>query len=332
MLFWLTILIYYGLFEFVRGVSSFWPSLYYNAIFLPHDMIMTYLFIYWLIPNFFFHRKYLMFFFILTSMLLVNMLLSYFIYILLIDPDYFNAEKNRLIEFLFLSNMSFVFVLSLAQVMKSININNLRLLQKEQAESRFHQAEIALLRSQINPHFLYNTLNNINTLVFIDQQKTYDSIIKLSEIMRHMQEGQTAEFVPLENELAYMSNYVELQKLRFRKEHSVQMTFSVKNPEILLAPMLLVGFIENAFKHCNRKEMTPAILIDLRSDDTGISLSVKNHYSPRKDIKNSSPGFGLENTRQRLDLLYPDNHELYIKDTGDFFEIELKLGPIERNK
>ncbi len=185
--------------------------------------------------------------------------------------------------------------------------------------------EIALLRSQVNPHFLFNTLNNIYSLVYNKSDEAPEAVMKLSSIMRYMLYDSNTDFVPVANEIEYLNSFIELQQLRItqRKYVDIKVLGAMENRTI--APMLLIPFVENAFKHGD-KNREPGIIIRLNLLDDRLIFTVENFL--RKNNTNTpedSGGFGLENIKRRLGLLYPDKHELKINLTDETFKIELTI-------
>jgi two-component system, LytTR family, sensor kinase len=324
--FWFSILLFFALLDYLMGNTALKNSFLSNLLFLPQDLALSYLIIYFLVPKLFLKRKYAWFFLSILGILTLNVLLSKVIEILTVNLPFVEIEEKKFPRFVLSSVTTFTFIATIATTLKLVDINNHRLLLKERAEARLHKTELDLLRSQVNPHFLFNTLNNINTLVFKDQERTYNSIIKLSEIMRYMHDDQRNEYVPIEKELEYILNYVELQKLRFSEENIIAFHSSIHDKNLAVAPMIFICFVENAFKHCNKKDILPAIRISIRTDEDGISLSVKNYYSKQLTLSSKEGGFGLKNIKQRLDLIYKNNYLLNIDDRNDEYKVELKLG------
>lgn len=185
----------------------------------------------------------------------------------------------------------------------------------KQTESERLSAQIASLRSQINPHFLFNTLNNIYATAIDTSPKAADMIDKLSEMMRYTMKDIQQDRVWLEDEINYISNFIELQKLRL--DRSVKQEYScLENiPPLRIAPMLLIPFIENAFKHGVNPEQKSRIKIEMAMNKTGFQLSVINSkVDIQQDIFERS-GLGIGNTKNRLNLIYPSKHLLVINDT-----------------
>lgn len=194
-----------------------------------------------------------------------------------------------------------------------------------QTESEKLSAQIASLKSQINPHFLFNTLNNIYAIAIDTSPKAADMIDKLSEMMRYTMKDTQQDFVLLEDEIRYISNYIELQKLRLDRSVKLEYHSPESIPDLRIAPMLLIPFVENAFKHGVNSEQKSRIRIEMQISSTEFQLSVVNNkVNIQRDISERS-GLGIENTRHRLELIYPSRHLLTIHDTEKEFTISLHM-------
>jgi hypothetical protein len=192
------------------------------------------------------------------------------------------------------------------------------------------EMELALLRSQINPHFLFNTLNNINSFVYQDPDKTSYSIIKLSDIMRYMLYETNTDKVFLDKEVTYIHNYLDLQKLR--SENKAYIDFQVKGDisRKKIAPMLFIPFVENAVKH-GKKNIKNGISITLEvSEDTIIFTCVNRMKETNSVLTVNENGVGLANIKRRLELLYPDKHHLEITKDSDIFSVKLEINTLEK--
>lgn len=183
------------------------------------------------------------------------------------------------------------------------------------------QTELSFLRSQINPHFLFNSLNNIYSLVYHHSDQSLNAIAKLSDLLRYMLYDLN-EKVPLQKELDYIEKYMELQQMRFDHPLPVKLELTGNPGKANVAPLLLIPFVENAFKHGDTKNGNE-IVMKVHADEAvirfGISNVVGNHQ------KDTSGGIGLENVQRRLELLYPGRHTLQVQQTKDIFEVELEI-------
>lgn len=185
-------------------------------------------------------------------------------------------------------------------------------------------AELNLLRSQVNPHFLFNTLNNIYSLSYRGSDKAPAAILRLSELMRFMTHEATADVVPLSKEIEYIRGFIELESMRTARETQVVLSVTGNIEENKIAPLILIPFVENGFKHGVVTDAERPFMIRIAVTADAIQL----HCSNRIDAKNLGShrrGTGLANVRKRLDLLYKDRYELDIKEAGDTYICELRI-------
>ncbi|MFZ4523794.1 MAG: sensor histidine kinase [Bacteroidales bacterium] len=198
--------------------------------------------------------------------------------------------------------------------------------QKKEMEAEKLSSELAFLKSQVNPHFLFNILNNICSLARKKSDETENAIIKLSQIMRYMLQDSKDEKVSLEKEIEYLQSYIELQRLRLSE--SVKIDFSIDGrPELFsIEPLLLIPFVENAFKHGVSYQESCEIRINLVCIDQSLSFRVENHIVKHTggSVEQGS-GIGLKNVTRRLDLLYPGKHQLLISENGNQYKVTLDI-------
>lgn len=186
------------------------------------------------------------------------------------------------------------------------------------------EAELQLLKHQINPHFFFNTLNNLYGLALEKADSTPDYIQKLSELMRYVIDQGAHDQVPIGDEVRYLKNYLELQMIRYRDKPNIDFTVDLHDENQKIAPLLLTNLIENAFKHGLDILRKDAFLkISLRSTENECSFTIENNYSKQKLEKNT--GVGLMNLKRRLDLIYPDSHKLKIEQSEDLFHVTLNI-------
>jgi LytS/YehU family sensor histidine kinase len=196
---------------------------------------------------------------------------------------------------------------------------------KKEMEQQHIKTELALLRLQINPHFLFNTLNNINSFALTEPDKASFAIIKLSGIMRYMLYEAQAERVLLEKEIAYIKDYLALQKIRSAQPNLVDFYTSDIPENLLVPPMLFIPFIENAFKH-GKKMGSAEISISLLFVEGALIFKCKNQKRVLNETEESGKkGIGIENIQRRLALLFPGKSTLEIQDLPDIFNVELKI-------
>ncbi len=199
--------------------------------------------------------------------------------------------------------------------------------EEEEANSRRLEAEIALLKSQINPHFLLNTLNNLYTLALVEPEKTPDALLKLSEMVAYILHECARPKVPLAADLAFIHNYIALQRLRLSPNVVLETDLPqnlTKNLQI--EPMILIPFIENAFKHGLTTRQECRIFIAIHIHGNQLSLVVTNPLLPaKKDDNNPTSGIGMANTRKRLAHSYAGMHTLRVDAGEGEHRVELKL-------
>ena len=187
-------------------------------------------------------------------------------------------------------------------------------------------SELALLRFQLSPHFFFNTLNNIYTLVYKKSDEAPEAVMRLSEIMRYMLYESNTDFVDLKTEVEYLNSFIELQLLRVKEREFVSFNINGGLEGKQIAPMLLIPFVENAFKHGN-KDILPGLFIGLNVDENNLSFIVTNFK--KKSINtignDKIGGIGLQNVKRRLDLLYPGKFKLKITENNTNFTVELFL-------
>lgn len=184
-------------------------------------------------------------------------------------------------------------------------------------------SELAFLKSQINPHFLFNSLNNIYSLAYQKSEKTPEAVMKLSEIMRYMLYESNEATVNLDDEIRYVKNYIELQKLRFKDNAYIKFEIDGDTHDKKITPLVLISFVENAFKHGVATDKDNPITIVLNTTAKKLFFQVINKKSNQN--KDETGGIGLQNVKRRLDLLYKGNYRLHIEDNEAIYNCELYL-------
>jgi sensor histidine kinase YesM len=197
--------------------------------------------------------------------------------------------------------------------------------QRKEMENQKLGAELSLLKSQINPHFFFNTLNSIYSLAIIKSDKTPEAVIKLSEIMRYIIYDTERTVVPLSKEVEYIANYIELQRLRLTKQVHVDFTTKIGSEDSVIEPLLLLPFIENAFKHGIDNETGGVITVSIVQEGNMLRLHVENPLLETGMRKIGPSGLGMSNTLKRLKLLYHDNYKLSAGPVAKSYVIDLVL-------
>ncbi len=197
---------------------------------------------------------------------------------------------------------------------------------RKEIENEKLTTELNLLKSQINPHFFFNTLNNIYSLAIRKSERTSEAIVKLSQLMRYIIYDTDKDKVPLDKEIDYLKNYIELEKLRLQQNVTVNFEVKGNSSDKLIEPLLLLPFVENAFKHGVHQTEPCDIIIRIIIDGR-LTLYVENPLQSQNNSRgqNSSQGFGWQNAERRLHLLYGKNYKLETEISNGIFKVILKL-------
>lgn len=195
---------------------------------------------------------------------------------------------------------------------------------KEELNQKNYETELALVKSQINPHFLFNTINNIDILILKDGEKASTFLKKLSDIMRFMLYETKAEKIPLQKELDYIENYIELQKIRTSNTDFINYTVTGNTSHLLIGPMLFIPFIENAFKYAESNKVANSVKIGFVITEKQLTFTCENSYG-ENPAGQTHGGLGNELIRKRLELMYPANHILEITNKDKTYRVNLRL-------
>jgi hypothetical protein len=187
------------------------------------------------------------------------------------------------------------------------------------------EAELAWLKNQINPHFLFNTLNNISSLTQIDPDAAQDAIAQLSDLLRYAMYETNKKVVPIQGEVEFMRNYISLMKLRCNEKTEVNYQVSIVNYQLTIAPLLFISLVENAFKHGVSSSRPSKIDIRLEQNDDELVFTCDNTNYPKDDADRSGSGIGLENTRRRLELIYPNRYVWEQSLENDIYHVKIEV-------
>ena len=186
--------------------------------------------------------------------------------------------------------------------------------------------ELMHLKSQVNPHFFFNTLNNLYGLINKDPEQARQMVLTLSEMMRYSLYDGQKEWVALEDELKYIRNYIDLHKARYHKTNDIQLHHSIKEPGITVMPLLFIILLENAFKHGIETLREKAFVhVEITADVNEIHFYIKNNYDPTCRSGDNEQGIGLQNLARRLELAYPKQHSLTYSTNADIYSAKLTL-------
>jgi len=291
----------------------------------------------YIIPKFLFEGKLFVFIYSLFAVLIFTLwFISLLVYVILVYSAY--TLPNLIIpkqdDLIILIAGNYLIVI-LAAVIHFIKESYRRLIEKNNIEKqkaltdlKLKEAKLKLLQAQINPHFLFNMLNNLFGLVNEDVVASRKVIVKLSELLDYMLYECEKAYVPLEKEIEFIRNYIELERIRHDDNFNVKFETSKVDSEMEIAPLILFPFIENAFKHGFNNAKDSFIKIDLILENRSLKYSIQNSVtSVKKDIylNQEGKGIGLKNIKERLELIYKGDYTLDIKSSHKSFLIELEI-------
>ncbi len=320
-LFWMIIVTYFA-WGFGFGVN--YKAAFFNAVlYLPGFIFIVYILIYFLIPRYLIRRKYIQFFIGLILAVAVCSAYSWGIELTLTP----NAKFEGVTMSTGRAILPFIHVAGIAI---SINLLNYWYRQKQkttEAQNEKIAAELELLKSQIHPHFLFNTLNNLYAFSLEKSEKTPEIILKLSNLLRFMIYESDVTFIPLKKEISILQQYIDLEQLRYGDRLDVSFTVPDDLEKKQIAPLLLLPFVENIFKHgINNQTEHCWISFDLRLSESSIFVKLINSkdWDETQNLPECS-GIGLHNVKKRLELLYPERYILTIQEMQDVFIVNLEI-------
>ncbi|HMQ63585.1 MAG TPA: histidine kinase [Flavilitoribacter sp.] len=289
--------------------------------------LLVYFNLYYLVPNYLTQNKFMTYGLLLVlSAILITPLKMMVFYLKFSNFPKLQATLIKDINSQFLINFLFA---SVSTIVKIITDWARQMREKQELVTQTMQSELRFLKSQINPHFLFNTLNNLYALTLKKSDQAPDIVIKLSEMMRYMLYECNEKRVPLSKEVNYIQNYLELEKLR-QSNRDIEITFEVngtiKNQQI--APLMFIPFLENSFKHGLSHQISHGFVhVRLDVDDNCVQFYIENSKPDTAPVRDNRPsgGIGLVNIHRRLNLLYPNQYELKIEDNPNAYAVNLFL-------
>jgi two-component system LytT family sensor kinase len=332
-LFWIGVYLFYSL-TYGSYTGNYYQEFLSSLYILPVRIAATYVFIYYIIPCFLFEKKYIGFVILaLVHAILFGITLWIVLWLFVYCPgciyeaDYPLFYLPKIFN-LIISNYEIPAVAAVIIITRRWYTDQqvARELEKEKLE-----AELKYLKSQINPHFLFNTLNNLYSLTLKKSEKAPDVVLKLSGMLDYMLYHSNENEVRLIEEIDFIRAKLELEKIRYGRRLKLK-TEIVGDPENkYIAPLLLLPFIENCFKHgASKDEQNPYINISIRITDNYLLLNVINSYSERLEDA-SSEGIGLQNVRRRLEIQYKDRYELNTSKHDNMYEVSFRLNWLKKN-
>ncbi len=324
-LFWIFIYSFYTV-PFILSYG-FEADAFINLIYLPFDVMTVYFVISFLIPRYFFAKRKLFVLLLgIAFAISVNITISRYInYVVQPTLGLWVTRRSFTVD-IFNSLLTNFMIVGTAVALKLFSYSYKIQLTHSELEKRSVQSELGILRSQVNPHFLFNVLNNIDSLIFEDREKASNAIFQLSKIMRYMLQESEEERTMLDKELNYIKDYLELASLSFENPGFLEYKVTGSATGKQIPPLLFIPIIENAVKHCNKQVDSPGIRILFKIEDNFIELTTSN-FIKRNDFKlpDNSTGNGLKIVEKRLKLLHGENYIFEIKRNMDKFDIYLKV-------
>lgn len=328
--FWLVYLsfFYYQLSNFRHGREIDWARASVVGFFqLAITMLIAYLNYFYLLPRFLTHKKFWRYVLELIVPFIIIITLRVHGQRFLIDG--YTFQRHHFYSTFYIVEVTIItlfITIFIGMVRFAANWFELAARQKETENQRL-TAELNFLKAQINPHFLFNTLNNLYYLAYTQSSNTTEVIAKLSQMMRYMIYDSNYQKVPLSKEIEYMQNYISLERLRLNTELPIKLEIEGNPQGVLIAPLIFITFLENAFKHGvsnNYPDSWVSILIQLRGKEC--IYRVENSKIPSaKPEAGEKSGIGLQNVKRRLELSYPEQHKLVIEDKTDRYFVQLNI-------
>ena len=324
-LFWIII---FSFFTAPRILTyGFTREAFVNFLYIPVDIAAVYVIIEFLIPRFIIRKRNLLLFGIGAIITIaLNITVSEFIMYFIQPKLGFWMMSREFFYELFNFLVNNLMIIGMASALKLFSYSYKIQLAQSEIVRRSIQSELGILRSQINPHFLFNVLNNIDSLIFEDKEKASNAIFLLSKIMRYMLKESNEEKAMLDKELDYIKDYLELASLSFEDPEFLEFNFSGDFSGKDIPPLLFIPIIENSIKHCNKQSKSPGVKIFFKVENDFIELRTSN-FIKRNDFKlpDAGSGSGLKNVEKRLKLLYSENYIFEINSNIDKFEVYLKV-------
>ena len=336
-LFWLAYTIIYGILNTSFAAPSdlayslpirflrLWAS---EILVLPIKIITTYGFLYILIPRYFLKKEYLK----IIAWSLLAMIPLVFFYRAIIYYVSYPLLYNEYPSYELISGKRFLYsfldILPAVAIASTFKLLRVRLSAQKREQELIQeklQSELRFLKAQTNPHFLFNTLNNIYALARKQSKQTAPVVLKLSEILRYMLYECTEASVSIQKEIAIIKDYIELEQLRYNDRLSVSFKENIDNPNQQIAPLILLPLVENAFKHgTSETRFETFVHIELKLEKSVLFFQVQN---PKEESANIvfEKGIGLQNTQRQLELIYPNKHQLTIDNNTNLFSVNLKI-------
>ncbi len=309
--------------------NSFWLTLKVRCLklltVLPIGVIQCYVIVYWLIPTFLLRKKYFLF---ICGVIISSAAVIFFVDLLTYNRFEFASIWVGIISYISRSGPIFCLVFIMIKMLKTWYLKER---EKETLLKENLGAELKLLKAQVHPHFLFNTLNNIYSFILSNPPEARELVKKLEKMLQYMITECEQPLVQLRKEINLINDYTGLEKVRYGNRLDMQVEISGDCNNKTIVPLLMIPFVENSFKHgTSRMLEDPWIKLFIQADEDVLHFSLTNSKPP-EEIINKKQGIGLSNVKKRLQLLYPENHLLKIETTRHTFMVNMQI-PLEKSE
>jgi sensor histidine kinase YesM len=334
---WIAVWFFFVYFYSYNSVEKEY-AIWFSSLMLPLTAAVTYFVVYFLIPRYLLTKKYFLFglysfyTFVASSYLIVLIIYGSLIFLLsfnisIMPPMSKNFVFVLILVFLVVGMVSFISILN--QNFKTISRNKELQTKILETQLQLKEQELHYLKMQIHPHFLFNTLNTIYGFALKQSKQTPEIILMLSNLLDYILYQINKPKVSLKEEVLHIKEYIELEKIRFKDTLKISFSANDFNDQIQVAPMLLIPFMENAFKHGNLIDGFLSIDIRILVIENQLKFSIGNSFLDQNE-PSKKQGIGLENIRKRLDLNYKDNYQLDIKKEHNWFAVDLRISNLNK--
>ena len=295
----------------------------YQVVFFLNYAFAVFIINYFLLPKFLYKKKFLQFSLLLSAVVIMTIVIEEFV----LEKIYFPDTLGQTFQGLFYVILDIMPVIAILSGFKFAWDLIRKLQEVEELRASVEKSELNFLKSQINPHFLFNNLNNLYAYALEKSEKTPLIILELSSVLRYMLYDCREEYVSLDNELQQLQNFVKLNELQIEGRGEVTFIPPEHSAGYKIAPLILMNFIENAFKH-SLGSQTDNIVIRIKleiKDNDLLVFECENTFHSNSNITSLSQGIGLRNVKKRLELIYPNSHILKINEQEGWFKVYLSL-------
>lgn len=296
-------------------LTAFVRSLPFAAMVMFPAVIIFYINYLWLVPKYLFESRRI--FFWLGNILVLALIVGFRSFRArgFMPPPGIHFNRFGMIS------ISVLYMLALQVILVLLAIG----MQYMERYNALKEANLSWLKNQLNPHFLFNTLNNISSLTQIDADKAQNSITELSDLLRYTLYETEAQKVPLEGEVGFLNNYIDLMSLRCNEATRIERDFRIPSGTVMVAPLLYMTLVENAFKHGVNARKDSFVKVSLYADGADLVFECSNSVFERTGTDRSGSGIGLENLKRRLELIYPGSYEYHTSESDGVYSATVKL-------